>query len=91
MQNYSVDSNALKEYVTNLFCKAGLSQKDAASVSELLVHADLRNVRSHGVLRTVPYVDKILHGGASKDSKYPVVYETANSAVIDAQGGLGRS
>ena len=89
MQNYSVDSNALKEYVTNLFCKAGLSQKDAASVSELLVHADLRNVRSHGVLRTVPYVDKILHGGASKDSKYPVVYETANSAVIDAQGGLG--
>lgn len=89
MQNYVVDSSKLKEYTTKLFLAAGLAQTDAQAVSELLVHADLRNVRSHGVLRTVPYLEKIQKGGASKTSAYPVVKETANTAVIDAQGGLG--
>ena len=89
MQNYVVDSGKLKEYTTKLFLAAGLAQTDAQAVSELLVHADLRNVRSHGVLRTVPYLEKIQKGGASKTSAYPVVKETTNSAVIDAQGGLG--
>ena len=59
MQNYVVDSGKLKEYTTKLFLAAGLAQTDAQAVSELLVHADLRNVRSHGVLRTVPYLEKI--------------------------------
>ena len=89
MQNYVVDSGKLKEYTTKLFLAAGLAQTDAQAVSELLVHADLRNVRSHGVLRTVPYLEKFQKGGASKTSAYPVVKETTNSAVIDAQGGLG--
>ena len=89
MQNYVVDSGKLKEYTTKLFLAAGLAQTDAQAVSELLVHADLRNVRSHGVLRTVPYLEKIQKGGAAKTSAYPVVKETTNSAVIDAQGGLG--
>ena len=89
MQNYSVDSTALEAFVTKIFQGAGLKEDEAASVANLLVHADLRNVRSHGVLRTVPYVEKIRHGGASKTSVYPIVYETDNTAVIDAQGGLG--
>lgn len=72
MQNYVVDSGKLKEYTTKLFLAAGLAQTDAQAVSELLVHADLRNVRSHGVLRTVPYLEKIQKGGASKTSAYPV-------------------
>lgn len=89
MQNYAVNAKALKEFTKQIFTAAGLEEQDAASVAELLVHADLRNVRSHGVLRTVPYVEKIRGGGASKDSTYPVIKETTNTAVIDAQGGLG--
>lgn len=89
MQNYVVEVSALKAYEQQLFQAAGLTVGDAASVAELLVHADIRNVRSHGVLRTVPYVDKIRKGGASRTSTYPIVAETSNTAVIDAQGGLG--
>lgn len=89
MQNYAVDSKKLQGYVQEIFQAVGVGEKDAVSIAELLVHADLRNVRSHGVLRTVPYVEKIKDGGASRISKYPIVYETANTAVIDAQGGLG--
>lgn len=89
MKNYVVKAKELREYVEKIFQAVGLKKEEAESVAELLVHADLRNVRSHGVLRTVPYVEKIKDGGASKVSTYPVVHETANTAVIDAQGGLG--
>ncbi len=89
MQNYAVNAKALEDFTKQIFTAAGLQEKDAVSVAELLVHADLRNVRSHGVLRTVPYLEKIRGGGASKNSAYPVVKETENTAVIDAQGGLG--
>lgn len=89
MQNYQVDSKKLAAYTEEIFRAAGLEENDAAAVAGLLIHADLRNVRSHGVLRTVPYVEKIRQGGASRTSTYPVVKETANTAIIDAQGGLG--
>lgn len=89
MQNYVVDANALQVFEEKIFQAVGLEPKDAAAVAELLVHADLRNVRSHGVLRTVPYLEKIRDGGASKISTYPIIKKTENTAVIDAQGGLG--
>ena len=89
MKNYLVPASPLREYVQKIFEAAGLPEQGARSVAELLVHADLRNVRSHGVLRTVPYVEKIQQGGASLKSQYPVVFETPNTAVIDAEGGLG--
>lgn len=89
MQNYAVDAKVLKDFTEKIFEATGLSADDSEKIADLLVDADLRNVRSHGVLRTVPYVEKIRHGGASKTSTYPVVKETPNTAVIDAQGGLG--
>lgn len=89
MKNYEVDSGKLQEYTGKIFQAAGLNSQNAAAVAKLLVHADLRNVRSHGVLRVVPYVEKIEQGGASKTSEYPIVKETTNTAVIDAQGGIG--
>ena len=84
MKNYAVDADKLREFTQKLFATTGLSEKDAGAIAELLVHADLRNVRSHGVLRVSPYFEKIEKGGASLKSTYPVVNETAVSAVIDA-------
>ncbi len=89
MKNYAVDAGKLEQFTQKLFETTGLSEKDAGSIAELLVHADLRNVRSHGVLRVAPYLEKIEKGGASLKSSYPIVKETPVSAVIDAQGGLG--
>ena len=89
MKNYLVSALPLQNYVQKIFEAVGLSEQGALSVAELLVHADLRNVRSHGVLRTVPYVEKIRSGGASLKSQYPVVWETSNTAIKDAEGGLG--
>lgn len=89
MKNYRVTAGQLKTFTKEVFSKTGLKEKDAASIAELLVHADVRGVSSHGVLRMKPYIEKINGRGASVESEYPVVSETPNTAVIDAQGGLG--
>lgn len=89
MKNYKVTVLHLKEFTKKVFAMTGLTEVDADSVAELLVHADARGVSSHGVLRMKPYIEKINGGGASLKSEYRIVSETANTAVIDAQGGLG--
>ena len=89
MRNYAVNADQLSPFIAKIFEGTGLSGKDAEAIARLLVHADLRNVRSHGVLRTVPYVEKIRGGGASKASSYKIIHETANTAVIDGEGGIG--
>lgn len=89
MKNYRVSVEELKAFTKTVFEKAGLAPEQARSVADLLIHADVRGVSSHGVLRVKPYIDKIRGGGASVDSGYPVISETKNTAVIDAQSGLG--
>lgn len=89
MKQYTVQAAELSAYIKDLFQAVGLSGGDASSVTDLLIHADLRGVHSHGVLRTLPYVEKIRQGGASRTSAYQVVSETETTAVIDAAGGLG--
>ena len=89
MKNYKVTVLHLKEFTKKVFAMTGLTEADADSVAELLVHADARGVSSHGVLRMKPYIEKINGGGASLKSEYRIVSETANTAVIDAQGGRG--
>lgn len=70
MKNYTVEPGKLQAYVKELFQTTGLAETGAAAVAEMLVHADLRNVRSHGVLRVTPYLEKIEQGGASLTSSY---------------------
>ncbi len=54
MKNYKVTVLHLKEFTKKVFAMTGLTEVDADSVAELLVHADARGVSSHGVLRMEP-------------------------------------
>ncbi len=85
MKSYKVSAAELKNFTKTVFEKTGLQESDAQAIAELLVHADVRGVSSHGVIRMKPYIEKINGGGASLKSTYPVVQETANTAVIDAE------
>lgn len=89
MNHYEIQADMLSQFAVDIFMGTGLDREQAYSVSDLLVHADLRNVRSHGTALILPYVDKIRSGGASRASRYPIVAETANTAVMDAEGGIG--
>ena len=46
----------LKQIVREIFVRCAMSGSDADLLAETLVHADLRGIHSHGVLRVPEYV-----------------------------------
>ena len=51
MKSYKVSAAELKNFTKTVFEKTGLQESDAQAIAELLVHADVRGVSSHGVIR----------------------------------------
>ena len=52
MSTVTIPHQEAKELAVKKLTEAGLNKEHAEKVAEILVHADLRNVNSHGVLRT---------------------------------------
>jgi LDH2 family malate/lactate/ureidoglycolate dehydrogenase len=89
MDFYLIDNEKLYALCVDIFKREGLDDTSAADVAEMLISADLRGVRSHGVIRVKKYLDRIRSGGAKKNANMQVVYETPVTAVLDADNGLG--
>ena len=79
----------IRELVNRMFRQVGLTAEDAESVTDMLLDADIRGVRSHGVIRLKQYVEKICSGGADPNAKMIILRESPVSAVLNANGGLG--
>lgn len=84
-----VSHERLKDLVINKFLKVGVREEEADAVADVLVHANLRGVDSHGVLRTEHYVKRIIHGGLNIRSN-PTLEKTSNTtALYDGDNGFG--
>lgn len=80
----------LKNFVTAMLMKVGVSEQDAGTVGDVLVAADLRGVESHGLARLESYyVSRIRAGKLNPRPTVSVVRETPTSLVLDAGNGLG--
>ena len=89
MQEYIVNPEKLYAFTESIFKHAGCNDHEAAAVAGLLVGADLRGVRSHGVLRIEPYINKLSQGGIKENAPMEVVLENPVIAVLDAHGAFG--
>lgn len=89
MTKVTIDHETAKELVVKRLTGVGLSNKHAMIVAEILVHADLRNVNSHGVLRTEHYVNRIKAGGINVDAN--ITFNTSGivTGVVDGDDGIG--
>ena len=67
----------------------GLPEKDAQTAAEVLVAADLRGIDSHGVSRLNSYVEMIHKGHFNPRPDITVIRETASTALVDGDNGLG--
>jgi LDH2 family malate/lactate/ureidoglycolate dehydrogenase/quinol monooxygenase YgiN len=90
-----VDARDLLALAVDVFVRAGTSMEEAQIVANALVEADLRGMQSHGVLRIPIYVEKIRAGGfrargAGAAQCGVIVRESAGTALIDGQDGLGQ-
>ncbi len=78
-----------KLLVVKKLTEAGLKKEHAEKVAEVLVHADLRNVNSHGVLRTEHYINRMKAGGINPNANIQFQRTGPVTGVVDGDDGFG--
>jgi len=75
----------LKSYLVDVLSFVGMPEDEAKIFSDILVQADQRGVKSHGVMRIDGYVRQIERGRMKKKASHTVVVENPVLSVWDAQ------
>lgn len=89
MSEVTIHKEELIALVTKKLVSENVSKDHAEVVADVLVHADLRGVHSHGVLRTEHYVKRLNSGGMNPSPKFLVTKKGMSSAIFDGDHGLG--
>jgi LDH2 family malate/lactate/ureidoglycolate dehydrogenase len=89
MAETRVAAEELRRFVAAAFTKLGVPEADAQAVAGLMVDADLLGYDTHGVFRLRQYVDRLRAGGINPAARVTVVRETAATALVDGDNGLG--
>lgn len=79
----------LREFAERVFQTFGVPQGDAAVAADVLALADLRGIDSHGIARLRAYFDMLTIGRINPRANVTVVRQTAATAVVDGDNGLG--
>lgn len=89
MSKVVIKHQEAKELVIDKLSNAGVTKEHAEKIAEILVHADLRNVNSHGVLRTEHYVNRITAGGINPNPNIQFQQTGPVTGFIDGDDGFG--
>ncbi|AZN41379.1 ureidoglycolate dehydrogenase [Paenibacillus albus] len=89
MNEFIVSHNELKERCIRKFMDAGVPEKDANIATDVLVHANLRGVDSHGTMRMEHYIKKLTAGGIHATPTIQVRETGPVTSVVDGDDGLG--
>ncbi|MBM7564821.1 Ldh family oxidoreductase [Paenibacillus sacheonensis] len=89
MQEALVKHAQLREWCIRKFVGAGVSERDAAVAADVLVHANLRGVDSHGVMRMPHYIDTIAANGLNVNPHMRIRDTGPVTAIVDGDDGLG--
>ena len=85
-----IPEHSLRETVTAIFEKLGVSRQAAGKAADVLVMADLRGVDSHGSSnRLRGYVQQYSEGTLNPTPHWRTVRESPATATIDGDRGLG--
>ncbi|MDR7543689.1 MAG: Ldh family oxidoreductase [Armatimonadota bacterium] len=79
----------LKVFAIEALRRAGATDEDALLTAEGLVHADLRGIHTHGVVRVPIYVARLRRGSFNASATLTTVTVRGPVALVDAGAGLG--
>jgi LDH2 family malate/lactate/ureidoglycolate dehydrogenase len=83
------DAGDLHEFCRRVFESFDVPEAEARTAADVLAYSDLRGIDSHGVARLVTYVDMLELGRINPRPSVSVVRETASTATVDGDNGLG--
>lgn len=87
----TIAADNLTAVVAEIFAHVGCDRAEADRTAENLVGANLTGHDSHGVIRTLRYVNWVKDGLMTPGRTLRTVRETPVMAVLDANGGFGQS
>jgi LDH2 family malate/lactate/ureidoglycolate dehydrogenase len=80
----------LEDTVARMFMKVGVPERDARWGAEVLVYADVRGADTHGVSNALRgYIRLLSSSQLNPRPNWKVVHETASTATVDGDRGLG--
>ncbi|MCL5102881.1 MAG: Ldh family oxidoreductase [Armatimonadetes bacterium] len=85
----TVMADELRTMVAGIFESRGLSERDSGIVASCLVHANLRGVESHGVIRVPHYIKRIELGSVNAKPMTDIERSGQSTAQISGDNGLG--
>ncbi|CAM3914121.1 Ldh family oxidoreductase [Mucilaginibacter galii] len=88
MQNIFAETS-LRTFTRDIFLAMGCSAEHAALAADVLLKSDLRGIDSHGVARLSGYVRLWEKQRINPTPNIRVVHETATTATVDGDAGLG--
>ena len=85
-----MDFAYLEKFMTDALEAAGVPEKDAKIIGDVLIESDKRGIDSHGIGRLKPiYIDRIQAGILNPVTKIDVVKDDKTTAVWDGNNGMG--
>ncbi|MDL2234716.1 Ldh family oxidoreductase [Christensenellaceae bacterium OttesenSCG-928-L17] len=80
----------MNAFLIDAFVGYGVPEEDARICADVLLESDRRGIESHGCNRFKPiYIDRIVAGIQNPVTKIDILKETATTAVLDANDGMG--
>ena len=83
-------SDVLREISFSIFARAGADDNGAQIVADHLVENNLMGHYSHGVIQISNYFKWIQEGFIIPKAKPKISHETASTAIVDGQWGIGQ-
>lgn len=89
MSSLIFQENKLRAFTESVFLTMGCSAEHAALATDVLLASDLRGIDSHGVARLSGYIRLWKKGRINPTPNIRIVHETASTATVDGDAGLG--
>jgi len=90
MTEIAIKAENLNPFIIDLTTKTGLTKSDAGIFAESLIDADLKGIRSHGLIRLPIYIRRMEAGVIDTAKKVEVVKEKGSIKILNANHGLGQ-
>lgn len=84
-----IRADEMRSFISALFQRLQVPAAEAEIAADVLVTADLRGVESHGINNLWQYTDALRAGELNPQPTITLASETATTALVDGDGGLG--
>jgi len=88
-EEMAIAPQTLRDFVADALQVRGVPLADAQSVAALMVEADIFGYGTHGVFRLRQYLARLAGGGCNPTPEITVAHESAATALVDGDNGLG--